>query len=142
MPQELHVHAVNEKGMRVAATDGTHTVVMDYPMPGDEVDPAGLTPLRTLLASLCACSATSVGFLLRKMKQPVTKIEVDALGQRRDEHPTVITEIALEFVVHGDGVDAAAVERALKTSEEQLCPVWAMLRPGTPITSTFRLAED
>ena len=27
--------------------------------------------------------------------------ELDARGLRRDEHPTVITEIALEFTVHG-----------------------------------------
>jgi len=39
------------------------------------------------------------------MGQPVRGIEVNARGQRRDEHPTVITEIALEFVVHGAGDD-------------------------------------
>lgn len=142
MPQELRIHAVNDRGMRVEAGDGTHGIVMDYPLPGDEADPAGLTPLRTLLASLCACSATSLSVLLRKMKQPVTAVEVDAVGSRRDEHPTVITDIALEFVVRGNGVDAAAVERALKLSEEQICPVWAMLKPGTPITATYRLTAD
>jgi uncharacterized OsmC-like protein len=34
------------------------------------------------------------------------------------------------------GVDQAAVERALALSEETLCPVWAMLKDGTPITAS------
>ena len=70
--------------------------------------------------------------------QPVTGVEVTVRGQRRDEHPTVITSIELEFVVHGD-VDPARVEHALKLSEAQICPVWAMLKVGTPITSSYNV---
>ena len=68
--------------------------------------------------------------------------ELDARGLRRDEHPTVITEIALEFTVHGAGVEPAAVEKALAISEEQVCPVWAMLKDGTPITATYCVVPD
>lgn len=143
MPTELHVHAENRGAMLVTATDGTHSVTMDYPASGeDDGHLAGLTPLRLLLASLAGCSANSVAALLRRMRQPVTAVEVDTRGVRRDEHPTVITAIALSFTVHGTGVDETAVERALALSEEQVCPVWAMLKPGTPITASYRLAED
>ena len=38
--------------------------------------------------------------------------------------------------MYGD-VDPARVEHALKLSEAQICPVWAMLKAGTPISSTF-----
>jgi putative redox protein len=142
VPTELVIHAVNRGGMVVTAGDARHTVTMDYPMPGAESDElAGLTPLRMLLASLAACSGNSLAVLLRKMRQPVGEVEVDARGVRRDEHPTVITEIALEFTVHGVGVERAAVEKALAISEEQVCPVWAMLKGGTPITSSYRIVE-
>lgn len=143
MPTELVVHAVNRGGMIVTAGDDHHTVTMDYPMPGAESEElAGLTPLRMLLASLAACSGNSLAVLLRKMRQPVAEVEVDARGLRRDEHPTVITEIALEFTVRGAGVEPAAVEKALAISEEQVCPVWAMLKGATPITATYRVVED
>jgi uncharacterized OsmC-like protein len=66
----------------------------------------------------------------------------DLAGLRRDEHPTVITEIALEFTVHGAGVESAAVEKALAISEEQMCPVWAMLKDGTPIIATYCVVEE
>ena len=44
--------------------------------------------------------------------------------------------------MHGAGVEPAAVEKALAISEEQVCPVWAMLKGGTPTASTYRIVED
>ena len=139
MPTEAHVHAVHEGGMRITAGDGEHSITMDYPMPGADSDLAGITPLKTLLASLAGCSGNALAVLLAKMRQPVSGIEVDVNAVRRDEHPTVYTEIGLEFTVRGDGLDPAAVARAVATAEEQICPVWAMLKPGTPITATCRV---
>jgi putative redox protein len=141
MPTELFVHAVNEEAMRIEADAGRHTVCMDYPLEPD-AETAGCTPLQLLLASLAGCSGSTLGLLLRRMKQPVHAVEVNAHGVRRDEHPTVITSIDLDFVVHGADVDPAAVSRALARAEEVLCPVWAMLRPTTPIASSFRIVAD
>lgn len=142
MPSELTVTAVNRGGMRVDVTDGDHTLTMDYPLPGTDGEMAGPTPLRVLLASLGACSANTMALLLRKQRQPVRTVEVEARGTRRDEHPTVITAIELAFTVHGRGVDPEAVRRALGIAEAELCPVWAMLKPGTPISSTFAVVDD
>jgi putative redox protein len=136
MPSELSVHAVQKGPMEFAIGDGQHEVTIDYPLPAANGDLRGMTPLRLLLASLAGCSGSSVAALLRRDAQPVTGVEVTARGQRRDEHPTVITSIELEFVVHGD-VDPARVVHALKLSEAQICPVWAMLKVGTPITSSY-----
>ncbi len=136
MPTELSVHAVQHGPMEFAIGDGEHEVTIDYPLPGSAGDLKGMTPLRLLLASLAGCSGSSVAALLRRDGQPATGVEVTARGQRRDEHPTVITSIELEFVVKG-AVDPARVEHALRLSEAQICPVWTMLKTGTPITSSY-----
>jgi putative redox protein len=140
MPSELTIHAVHDGGMRMTATNGTHAVGTDYPLqPGEQA--AALRPLELLLASLAACGGSVVALLLARMQQPVRGVEVDVRGQRRDEHPTVFTAIAMEFVIRGTGVDPDAVTRALAQADEQLCPVWALLKPGVPITATFRIVE-
>jgi putative redox protein len=127
--------------MRVKASNGSHEVLMDYPVQPDERC-EGLTPLQMLLASLAACSANSLMLVLRRrLNQPVTGLEVEVRALRTEQHPTVLTEIALEFQVHGNGVAPEAVEKAMKISEDQLCPVWNMLKAGTPITSSFRMVE-
>ena len=141
MPTEALVHAVHEGGMRITADDGEHSITMDYPMPGAATGLAGIAPLKVLLASLAGCSGTTLALVLGKMRQPVSGIEVDVRAVRRDEHPTVYTEIALEFTVTGAGVDPTAVERAIAVAEEQLCPVWAMLKDGTPIRTSYRVVE-
>ena len=98
MPSELTVHAVQQGPMEFAISDGEHEVTIDYPLPGSDGDLKGMTPLRLLLASLAGCSGSSVAALLRRDGQPVERVEVTARGQRRDEHPTVIT--AIDLAVH------------------------------------------
>ena len=140
MPQELSVSAVRESGMCFTASTGEHSVCLDYPLvPGAT---AGPTPLQMLLASLAVCAGSALGLLLERMKQPFTGLVVEARGKRRDEHPTVITEIALEFVITGAETQPDRVAHALKVAEEQLCPVWAMLKGCTPITASFRIVEE
>lgn len=142
MTSELHIRATQQGGMRVQVDDGVHQVMMDYPIRQEDTT-AGLTPLQMLLASLAACSANSVMVVLqRRLNQPVTGLEVEAHALRRQEHPTVLTEISLDFLVKGSGVDPTAVSLALKSSEEQLCPVWNMLKGATPIHASFRLTEE
>lgn len=136
---ELSVHATQQGPMEFAITDGEHEVTIDYPLPGTDQDLKGMTPLRMLLASLAGCSGSTLAALLRRDGQAVQGVEVVARGQRRDEHPTVITEIDLAFTVHGD-VDPERVEHTLRLAEETLCPVWAMIKAGTPISSSFSVA--
>jgi putative redox protein len=139
MPSELSVHAVQQGPMEFAISDGEHEVTIDYPLPGTpgaDGELKGMTPLRLLLASLAGCSGSSVAVLLRRDGQPVDRVEVQARGRRRDEHPTVITDIDLTFTVYGD-VDPARVEHALMLSETAICPVWHMVKAGTPVSSSY-----
>lgn len=141
MKTELSVRAVHKDGLQVLASDGQFDVLMDYPLePGDPA--VGPTPLTMLLASLAACSLNSVLVVLRKMHQPVMGLEVEASAIRSTEHPTVLTGISLEFTVTGEGVDSDKVARALQMSEERLCPVWNMLKAGTPIKASFHLQPE
>jgi putative redox protein len=155
MPSELTVRATHCGGMRIDASCGEYTVQLDYPAPaglpvlryeGDCASPdgacEGFTPLQLLLASLAGCAGNTMALLLARGAQPVNGIEVTARGTRRDEHPTVLTAIDLEFTIHGGDVDEAAVRRALAVADEQLCPVWAMLKPGTPIGATYTIVPD
>jgi putative redox protein len=74
-----------------------------------------------------------VASILAKKRQDMSAFEVRAHAQRAAEHPKVFTEITLEYVVTGRGVDPAAVERAVQLSEETYCAAQAMLRPHVRI---------
>jgi putative redox protein len=139
MPTELTVHAEHQGDMRWTAAAGGHAIHMDYPIPAGPGE--GMKPLEILLASLAGCAGNTLVLLMKKMGQVFRGMEIDVRGQRRDEHPTVLTEIALDFTIRGENIDPAVVQRALSQTEERLCPVWAMLKPGTTIKSAFRIVE-
>ncbi len=141
MPTELSIHAVHQGGMRITASNGTHTLPMDYPLRAGE-PAAGLKPLEVLLAALAGCAGNSMAVLLRKLEQPFSGLEVNVKGTRREEHPTVFTQITMEFLVRGKNVEPANVEKALRQSDDLICPVWAMLKPGVKVLSSFSIINE
>jgi putative redox protein len=132
------VRLLNDLHFQGSARSG-HTVDLDAPASGK--DSAGMTPMELLLISLASCSAMDVAAILRKKRQLVEGLEVRVHGQRQAEHPTVFTNINLEYVVHGD-VDPQALTRAIELSRERYCPIWAMLEPGVRITAASRVVCD
>ncbi|HXP63148.1 MAG TPA: OsmC family protein [Dongiaceae bacterium] len=141
MPTELSVRATQEEGMHFSMTARGHIVVTDYPLQPD-AHGAGMRSLELLLASLASCAGGTLVALLRKLQQPAQGVEVNARAVRRDQDPTVLSEIAMEFVVRGTGLDKNMVSQALARAEAQMCPVWAMLKGGTPITYTLRIVQQ
>ena len=140
MADRLSVHAVHDGDMRIHATTGEHTVQMDYPMGGAEC--SAFTPLQLLLASLAGCSGNTMALLLRRHEQAVSGIEVTASAERSDEHPTVLTGIELQILVRGTDLDEDVVRRTLVLAEDKICPVWAMLKSGTPISATLDIVQE
>ena len=129
---------LQEKVRFLGRASGDQSVVVDYPPPlGDDAGIRG--GLELLLMSLAACAGQTIVPLLRRMRQPVAGCTVEARGQRRDEHPTVLTDIQLKFTFRGQGLDPAAIQRAIELGEAQYCPVWAMLKGGTRIKAAFEV---
>jgi putative redox protein len=63
-------------------------------------------------------------------------------GVRAETHPHVYTEVHMEYVVQGKGVEAQAVERAISLSLEKYCSVGATLAKTGRITSSYRIVDE
>jgi putative redox protein len=136
MRTDLAVRAVHLGEMRIDVHIREHILPMNYPAVQDN-DP---TPLEMLIASLAACAGNTLNLVLcRKMGAKVASIQVEAKAQRREEHPTVLTVIELVYHLRGEELAPEMIERAIRIAEDQLCPVLAMLRPGTEIHSTWQM---
>ena len=133
-----HVMLLNDLRFQGSVRSG-YTIDLD--VPACDGGGEGMTPMELVLIGLASCSAMDVVAILRKKRQPVERLEVRVHGQRQTEHPTVFTNINLEYVVHGD-VDPQAVTRAIELSKERYCPVWAMLEPTVHISAASRVLCD
>lgn len=135
MRTDLTVRAKHLGEMRVDAHVREHILPMNYPA----VAGKSPTPLEVLLASLAACAANTLHLVLcRKMGVKLDSLEVEVRAERRAEHPTVLTTIELVYHIRAESLNSETVEEALREAEGRLCPVLAMLRPGTEITSSWR----
>jgi uncharacterized OsmC-like protein len=134
MRTDLRVRAVHLGGMRVDVHVREHVLPMDYPAEAGK----NPTPLESLMASLAGCAAATLNMVLsKKLDIRIDSLEVDVRAERRAEHPTVLTEMEIVYYVGGAEVNPEAVDQAVRIAEDQLCPVLAMLRPGTVIRSSW-----
>jgi putative redox protein len=102
----------------------------------------GAGPMELLLTSLAGCTAADVVGMLKKQRQEISGVEVEARGVRADAHPRVYTDVMVTYVIRGKDVDPKAVERAITLSEEKYCSVSAMIcRSGTNLDINYRIEE-
>lgn len=98
----------------------------------------GARPLQLLLIGLAGCTAMDVLSILQRKREPVEDLQVRVSGEQAESHPRVFTSLHIEYIVTGN-ISEKAVERAILLSENTYCPAQAMLRAGTPITSSYRI---
>jgi putative redox protein len=125
----------------IARADSAHWVVMDG-SPTFGGCNAGSSPKELLLMALGGCTAMDVIPVLHKKRSAVENVEIHVSGNVRDEHPQVFTDIHVEYIFRGIGIDAADVEHAIELSTTKYCAVSAMLREGVSITHSYRIVED
>ena len=119
-------------------TDSNHWVMMDGPTEFGGSN-AGTRPKELLLLALGGCTASDVISILHKKRVALDGFEIHITAEQRDEHPQVFTKIHVEYVVRGDDIRSQDVERAIELAETKYCSVSAMLKPGVPITWSYRI---
>lgn len=105
-------------------------------------DEDGFRPLELLLVGLAGCTAMDVISILEKKRQDVIGFEVKAHADRATDHPKVFTDIVVEYIVRGRGIDPEAVERAIELSEIKYCSAYAMLSKTAKIRHITRIVEE
>ena len=112
----------------VAQASSGHALVLDAGQ-----DKTANSPMEVVLIGLCGCTASDVVSILRKKREPFTRLEVRAEAERAPDPPMVYTAIKLTYIVGGK-VSRKAMEDAVRLSKEKYCSVSAMLEKTAKIT--------
>jgi putative redox protein len=67
---------------------------------------------------------------------------VQVKSERAAQDPKVFTAIHLHFVIGGDRLPPAAVERAIALSHDRYCSATAMLAKTATVTTSYELAAN
>ncbi|MBI5216587.1 MAG: OsmC family protein [Ignavibacteriae bacterium] len=129
------------RGITLAGkSDSNHWVMMDGgpTFGGSE---AGSSPKELLLMALGGCTAMDVIPILKKKKTPVQDFQINLTANMQEEHPQVLTDIHVEYVFYGEGINSEDVERAIELSTTKYCAISAMLRPSVKITHSYKIEQ-
>lgn len=118
----------------VARTGGGHYFLMD-----DKDGASGPKPIEMVAAALAGCTAFDVITILRKKRQQVTGYEVFIEADQAQEAPMVFTGVRIRHVIGGHEIDPAAVEDAIRLSEEKYCSVGNMVNKTAKFTTTYEI---
>jgi putative redox protein len=141
MAQEANIRATWKTGVEFEVDDDTgHHLTIDVDQQ-DGGQNAGFRPMTMLLVGLAGCMGVSVLPILLKKRQDVSGYELRIRGVRAPEHPKVFTEITIEHIVTGHGVQNEAVRRSIELAETKYCGASAMLGKTATITNTFQVVE-
>jgi putative redox protein len=117
------------------ATSGTgHHILLD-----DAAGDTGAKPIELVAIALAGCTAFDVINILRKKRQQVTGYEVKVEAEQATTPPNVFTAVRVHHVVIGIDVAPAAVEEAIRLSEEKYCAVGAMVQKTAQLHTTFEI---
>ena len=98
--------------------------------------------MEMLLMGLGGCSTFDVVSILKKSRQQVESCEVEIRAERAETEPKVFTSIDLHFVVRGQNLKEAAVQRAVSLSAEKYCSASIMLEQGgVKISHSYSMVE-
>jgi putative redox protein len=101
-------------------------------------DNSGMSPKQMLLVSICGCTAMDVVALLKKYKQPLETLSVEAEADTTDDHPRIFREVHVRYTLTGE-VDVERVRSAVDLSMNQYCGVTAMIAKASPVRFTVIL---
>ena len=122
----------------VAQTGSGHHLLLD-----DAAGGTGPKPIELVAAALAGCAAFDVITVLRqKYHQKVTGYEVRVEADQAERPPQVFTAVRIHHVVTGYEVDVAALEEAIRLSEEKYCSVGAMVQKSASFHTTYDIVEE
>jgi putative redox protein len=127
------------KGQFVGTDSTKHSVVLSTQ---DEENATGMKPSELLLVSLGACTGVDVVAILKKSRQNLTGLEIEATGEQDSDPPWMFRKIHVEYRLHGSGLSSEAVERAIRLSEEKYCSVRATISGAAEVTSSYTITEE
>jgi len=122
----------------VATTGSEHHLLLD-----DAAGGTGPKPIELVAVALAGCTAFDVITILRqKYHQKVTRYEVRVEADQAERPPQVFTTVRIHHIIAGFEIDSAAVEQAIRLSEDKYCAVGAMVKQTATLDTTYEVVDE
>ena len=101
----------------------------------------GYSPVELILYGLVGCIGIDVVMIMKKMRQELKSLEIEAIGHRRDEPPRLFQRIELIFLIDGENLDQEKAKRAVQLSQDKYCSVSQSLLQKVDLTHQIKIVN-
>jgi len=130
--------AFGQQRQFVAHSGSGHSLLID-----DAAGGTGAKPIELVAIALAGCTAFDVITILRqKYHQKITAYQVKVEADQAERPPQVFTAARIHHIITGFEIDVAAVEQAIRLSEEKYCSVGAMVQKTATFHTTYEILAE
>ena len=133
------VELINDKLNFKGGVEDNQPVLIDYVPPYG--DGNGYTSLELFLLSLSSCLGSSILSLIRRGGKTVQGLKIESKGYRKEEHPTSFKTVEIKIFIKSSNVESIDVDKAIKVSEDMLCPVWNMIKGNVEMNVSYEIEK-
>lgn len=136
----VKLQLIDDKAMLSATARENPAIVIDYFSPIGTGK--GYTSLELLMASFGSCVSTTLLTVLRyRKKKIVDGISTEVEGTVREVHPKALEHILLRLRIKAKDLTEPEVRETLNVLEDNLCPVWAMIKGNVAVSVDVEIGE-
>jgi len=129
----VKLQSIDDKAMLSITARDNPVIVCDYFPPVGTGK--GYTSLELIMASFSSCVSTTLLTVLRHRKKKVVDgISTEVEGTVREVHPKALEHILLRLNIKAKDLTEAEVREMLLVLEDELCPVWAMIKGNVAVS--------
>jgi len=129
----VKLQSIDDKAMLSITARDNPAIVCDYFPPVGTGK--GYTSLELMMASFGSCVSTTLLTVLRHRKKKVVDgISTEVEGTVREVHPKALEHILLRLNIKAKDLTEAEVQEMLLVLEDELCPVWAMIKGNVAVS--------
>jgi putative redox protein len=138
----MKTEIVQVKGITfIGKASSGHWIPMDGP-PEFQGSNAATRPKELMLLSLGGCTGADVASILYKMKEKITRFEIEIEAESAQEHPKVFTHIHIMYKFWGENLHTENIEKAINLSQDKYCSISAMLRKACELKHTYKINPE
>ena len=120
-----------------ANVSGHHVMMDAVPAVGGE--DKGSRPKELMLASLAGCSGMDVVSILKKMRVPITGLEIRVEADVTEEHPKHYDKMHVIYAFTGQDLQLEQLTKAVELSQDRYCGVAFVYKKAMELTYEIKI---
>jgi putative redox protein len=131
---------IQYQGGKKFAADNHRGHITMFDSDGEGAENSAPSPMEVMLQTVAGCTGMDIISVMGKKRKTVNSFKIEIMGNRRDEHPRIFTDIQIKYILDSPDATDKDFTRAIELSMEKYCGASGVMKAsGAIFTWTHEL---